>query len=94
LRKQHFHRDIRQQGAAKQWIIPGEELKKAASTAISASKWRDIEGYRQGLVAKGLAVTEVTGVWTTRSSAGSKTPGTGNDITLMEYTPGSYQLRA
>jgi catechol 2,3-dioxygenase-like lactoylglutathione lyase family enzyme len=81
-----------QQGAAQQWKFQAAELKKGSQYRHLCFEVADIEGYRQGLVDKGLAVTQVTMGMDNSKQCWIKDPD-GNDIELMEYTPESFQLR-
>jgi lactoylglutathione lyase len=82
-----------QEGAAKQWHFQAIELIKGSQYRHLCFEVADLEGYRQGLVAKGLAVTQITMGMDHSYQCWIKDPD-GNDIELMEYTPDSFQLRA
>ena len=82
-----------QQGAAKQWKFQAIELKKGSQYRHLCFEVADIEGYRESLEAKGLAVTKITVGMDHSKQCWIKDPD-GNDIELMAYTPESYQLRA
>ena len=82
-----------QKGAARQWSFQAVELKKGNQYRHLCFEVADLEGYRQGLEAKGLAVTKITVGMDHSKQCWIKDPD-GNDIELMEYTPESYQLRA
>ena len=81
-----------QKGAAKQWKFQAEELKKGNQYKHLCFEVADIEAYRQGLVAKGLSVTQITVGMDHSKQCWIKDPD-GNDIELMEYTPESFQLK-
>jgi lactoylglutathione lyase len=81
-----------QKGAVRQWGGQVVELKKGNLYRHMCFEVADIEGYRKGLVAKGLSVTPVTMGMDHSRQAWIKDPD-GNDIELMEYTPQSYQLQ-
>lgn len=82
-----------QQGAAKQWQFAAEELKKGNQYRHFCLEVTGLEDYRQGLVARGVAVTPITVGMDNSKQCWIKDPD-GNDIELMEYTPTSFQLRA
>jgi catechol 2,3-dioxygenase-like lactoylglutathione lyase family enzyme len=88
-----------QQGAVKQWGGQVVELKKD-NVVRERTAYRhmcfevtDIEGYRKGLEAKGLAVTAIKVGMDHSKQCWIKDPD-GNDIELMEYTSESYQVQA
>ena len=81
-----------QQGAVKQWGGQVVELKKGNLYRHLCFEVTDLEGYRNGLEAKGLAVTAIKVGMDHSKQCWIKDPD-GNDIELMEYTSKSYQLQ-
>lgn len=84
-----------QKGANREWGGPDEPLKPNENTFHQhfCFEVKGIEAYRAGLMAKGVAVTDVVVGMDGSKQAWIRDPD-GNSIELMEYTPASMQLKA
>lgn len=82
-------------GSNRQWGGSDDALKPNDHTSYQhfCFEVRGLEQFRAGLIAKGVAVTDVVVGMDGSKQAWMKDPD-GNSIELMEYTPASMQLKA
>ena len=89
--KMSFIEIFDQVGAVRQWGGKVETLQSGSKFRHVCFEVKDLEGYRDVLVRKGVIITAITVGMDNSKQAWVKDPD-GNDIELMEYTPTSFQV--
>jgi lactoylglutathione lyase len=91
--KMSFIEIFDQAGAVRQWGGKVEKLQSGNKFRHVCFEVKDLEGYRDILLRKGVIITAITVGMDNSKQAWVKDPD-GNDIELMEYTPTSFQVSA